>query len=193
MSEPVQPEGRTPGQLAHSPKRNQPVAEASHAAVGHAAEARGGAKRVIVEQGGHHRAGPFRAQDRRGRDQGLGAARQFAMEIDSGRGGAGIGDRYLAEFVPRSIPAPQAGNEQGQRNRPTQLLREDGVGDPEAQKLRAGVMASHMEQHMRGRSQREPIFVDRAFSRAENIGQSVGQVEAERRRDVVEDAGVDAG
>jgi len=105
MSDPVQPKGRTPGQLAHSPKRDQPIAKASHAAIGHAAEARGGRERVVVEQGGYNRAGPFRAQDRRSRDQALGAAREFTVEINSPSGGAGIGDRYLAEFVSRTVLA----------------------------------------------------------------------------------------
>jgi len=72
-------------------------------------------------------------------------------------------------------------------------MRQHGVGEPEAQEFRAAMMTPNMREHARGGSEREPIFADRAFSFAENVGERVGQVEAERRRDVVEDAGVDAG
>ena len=123
----------------------------------------------------------------------LGAAREFAMEVDGGGGGARVGDRHLAEFVPRTVSAAQAGNQQGQRDRPAQPLRQHGIGEPEAQEFRAGMVATDMGKHMRGRSQRRSFFADRALGDAKNVGQRVGHVEAERRRDLVEDAGVDAG
>ena len=142
MSEPVQPEGGTASELARGAEPDEPIAEASHAAIGHAAEARGGSERVIVEQGCHNRAGALGAQSRRCPHEDRGAAREFAMEVDGGGGGSRIGDRHLAEFPPLGLeaaafPRPETskGNGIGQ---PSFRARTE-FGEPEAQEFRAGM------------------------------------------------------
>ena len=64
------------------------------------------------------------------------------MEIDRRGGGARIGDRHWPNSAPGAISAPaaRARNQQGQRDRPAQPVRQDGVGKPEAQEFRAGML-----------------------------------------------------
>ena len=168
MSEPVQPECGTPGELARGAERDQPIAKASHAAIGHAAEARRGGDRVIIEQGRHDRAGTFRAQSRRVAIKRRGASREFAMEVDGRGGGSRVGDRHAAEFVPagpRRPPPPGRRQARAAGSASRSRYARTAIGEPEAQKFRAGMMAPDIGQHMRGRSQRRSFFAARRLRR----------------------------